>query len=43
MVQVKGLMPLRGGISHKTPTGRAVGEFVKWHNFLENIEKVMPF
>ena len=26
IVQVKGLMPQKDGISRKTPTGRAVGE-----------------
>jgi len=29
-VQVKGLMPPEDGISHKTPTGRAVWEI--WHD-----------
>lgn len=27
MVQVKGVMPPRGGITRETPTGRAVGAF----------------
>ena len=27
IVQVKGVMPPRGGITHETPTGRAVGAF----------------
>ncbi len=33
MVQVKGVMPLGGGITRETPTGRAVGGFGVWHNF----------
>lgn len=33
MVQVKGVMPPRGGITRETPTGRAVGTFGVWHNF----------
>ena len=32
-MQVKGLMPLENGISRETPTGRAVGRNVVWHNF----------
>ena len=32
-MQVKGLMPPMDGISRKTPTGRAVGKNVAWHNF----------
>ena len=31
-MQVKGLMPPKDGISHKTPTGRAVGRNLAWHN-----------
>ena len=33
-MQVKGLMPPEDGISRKTPTGRAVGRNVVWHNIL---------
>jgi hypothetical protein len=33
-VQVKGLMPPEDGISRETPTGKAVGRNVVWHNFL---------
>ena len=32
-MQVKGLMPPEDGISRKTPTGRAVGRSMVWHNF----------
>ena len=32
-MRVKGLMPPEDGISRKTPTGRAVGRNVVWHNF----------
>lgn len=32
IVQVKGVMPLLGGLTRETPTGRAVGEFVVGHN-----------
>lgn len=41
IVQVKGVMPLSGGITRQTPTGRAVGRFVVWHNFFVNFEIVM--
>ena len=41
IVQVKGVMPLSGGITRQTPTGRAVGGFVVWHNFFLNFEIVM--
>ena len=41
-MQVKGLMPPEDGISRETPTGRAVGGFVVWHNFFEDLEEVMP-
>ena len=34
IVQVKGLMPPEDGIRRETPTGRAVGGNVVWHNFL---------
>lgn len=34
IVQVKELMPPEDGISQETPTGRAVGWNVVWHNFL---------
>lgn len=33
MVQVKGVMPPRGGITRETPTGSAVEAFGVWHNF----------
>ena len=33
-MQVKELMPPEDGISRETPTGRAVGRNVVWHNFL---------
>lgn len=42
IVQVKGVMPQRSGLTHQTPTGRAVGRFVAWHNFFEDLEEVMP-
>lgn len=42
IVQVKGVMPLSGGITRQPPTGRAVGGFVVWHNFFLNFEIVMP-
>lgn len=42
IVQVKGVMPLLGGLTRETPTGRAVGGFVVWHNFFEDLEEVMP-
>jgi len=41
IVQVKGVMPLSGGLTRETPTGRAVGRFVVWHNFFEDLEEVM--
>ena len=41
IVQVKGVMPLQGGLTRETPTGRAVGGFVVWHNFFEILEEVM--
>ena len=41
IVQVKGVMPLQGGITRETPTGRAVGGFVVWHNFFEDLGEVM--
>ena len=40
-MQVKGVMPLWGGLTRETPTGRAVGRFVVWHNFFVNFEIVM--
>ena len=40
-MQVKGVMPLWGGLTRETPTGRAVGGFVVWHNFFEDLEEVM--
>ena len=33
IVQVKGVMPLTGGLTRETPTGRAVGSIGGWHNF----------
>ena len=33
-MQVKVIMPPKDGIMRKTPTGRAVGRNVVWHNFL---------
>ena len=33
-MQVKGFMPPEDGISQKTPTGKAVGRNLLWHNFL---------
>ena len=33
-MQVKGLMPPEDGLSRETPTGKAVGRNVVWHNFL---------
>ena len=41
IVQVKGVMPLSGGLTRETPTGRAVGGFVVWHNFFEILGEVM--
>ena len=41
-MQVKGVMPLSGGLTRETPTGRAVGGFVVWHNFFEILDEVMP-
>ena len=41
IVQVKGVMPLQGGLTRETPTGRAVGGFVVWHKFFEDLEEVM--
>ena len=43
IVQVKGVMPLSGGLTRETPTGRAVGRFVVWHNFFEDFEEVMLY
>ena len=31
-MQVKGFMPPEDGISRETPTGRAVGKNLIWHN-----------
>ena len=33
-MRVKGFMPPKGGLTRQTPTGRAVGRNVVWHNFL---------
>jgi len=41
IVQVKGVMPQKSGLTRQTPTGRAVGQFYGWHNFFGNFEKVM--
>ena len=41
IVQVKGVMPLICGKTRQTPTGRAVGRYVVWHNFFVNFEIVM--
>ena len=41
IVQVKGVMPLICGLTRETPTGRAVGGFVVWHNFFEILGEVM--
>ena len=35
-MQVKGVMPPKGGLTRQTPTGRAVGEVGVWHNFFRN-------
>jgi hypothetical protein len=43
IVQVKGVMPLPDGLTRETPTGRAVGGFVVWHNFFEILEEVMLY
>lgn len=43
IVQVKGVMPLSGGLTRETPTGRAVGGFVVWHNFFEILGEVMLY
>lgn len=42
MVQVKGVMPPEGGLTHQTPTGRAVGKIYGWHNISGIFGKVMP-
>lgn len=42
-MQVKGVMPLIRGLTRQTPTGRAVGGFVVWHNFFEILEEVMLY
>ena len=42
-MQVKGVMPLPGGLTRETPTGRAVGGFVVWHNFFEILGEVMLY
>ena len=36
-MQVKGVMPPRGGITRETPTGSAVGAFGVWHNFYNRV------
>ncbi len=41
-MQVKGVMPPESDLTRQTPTGRAVGGFVVWHNFFEDLEEVMP-
>ena len=41
IVQVKGVMPQKSGLTRQTPTGRAVGGNVVWHNFFEDLEEVM--
>ena len=33
-MQVKGFMPPEDGLSQETPTGRAVGRNLVWHNIL---------
>lgn len=33
MVRVKEFMPPKGDINHETPTGRAVEQYLVWHNF----------
>ena len=33
MVLVKRIMLPKGGIIRETPTGRAVGQYLLWHNF----------
>jgi len=43
IVQVKGVMPPESGLTRQTPTGRAVGGFVVWHNFFEILEEVMLY
>ena len=43
IVQVKGLVPPEDGISRETPTGKAGGRNVVWHNFFGRFGKVMPF
>lgn len=42
-MQVKGVMPQESGLTRQTPTGRAVGNFVAWHNFFEILEEVMLY
>lgn len=39
IVQVKGVMPPKGDRTQETPTGRAVGRFVTWHNFSLNLRR----
>lgn len=41
-MQVKGIMPLYGGLTRQTPNGRAIGRFVIGHSFFEIFRKVMP-
>ena len=41
-MQVKGVMPLSGGLTRETPTGRAVGSIVVWHKLFEDFKEVMP-
>ena len=43
IVQVKGVMPQESGLTRQTPTGRAVGNFVAWHNFFEILGEVMLY
>ena len=39
-MQVKGVMPLPGGLTHETPTGRAVGRYKTWHNIFFKVKAV---
>ena len=36
-------MPPKGGLTRETPTGRAVGNFLVWHNYFDNFEEVACF
>ncbi len=41
IVQVKGVMPQKSGLTRQTPTGRAVGDLWYGITFFEDLEEVM--